>query len=168
MAKGKSTKAPLVPGQSPAARKEAMKTAKYGAPAMSPAERKKMDRIPGQSPAARSEAGRKIAMEKQSAQASAKSAGMAKKYASKIHVVKSGDTLSGIAKKNNVTVMQLKKWNPTAAERGIFAGTKIKVTGPSFKKPNKMTAADRGRDKGVSGQMNKLRGMSSNRMYGGK
>lgn len=168
MAKGKSTKKPLVAGQSPAARVSANKAAKYGAPAMSPAERKKLDRIPGQSPAARVEAGRKSTVATQSSQASAKAAGMAKKYATKVHVVKSGDTLSSIAKKNNLSVAQLKKWNPVAAERGIFSGTKIKITGPSFKKPNKMVAADRGRDKGMSGQMRNLRAMSANRMYGGK
>lgn len=125
-------------------------------------------RAAGQSPAMRKEIERKNAVKAQSKQASAKAAGMAKKYATKVHVVKSGDTLSAIAKKNNLTVAQLKKWNPVAAERGIFAGTKIKITGPSFVKPNKMVAADRGRDKGMSGQMNKFRASSANRMYGGK
>lgn len=115
-------------GQSPAARIAANKAAKYGAPAMSPADRKKLDRIPGQSPLAR-KAARKAAI---------------------THVVKSGDTLSAIAKKNNLTVAQLKKWNPVAAERGIFAGSKIKLSGPTFRKTNKQVPADRGTDKGMT------------------
>ena len=115
----------LVAGQSPAARKSASNAAKYGAPAMSPAQRKKMDRIPGQSPAARSEISRKNAAGTQAAQAAAKAAGMQKR--SGVVVVKSGDTLYAIAKANNTTVEKLKALNPEAAKRGIFSGSKVRV-----------------------------------------
>lgn len=51
------------------------------------------------------------------------SSGNSKKY----YTIKSGDTLSGIAKKYGTTVSQLQSWNGIKNANLIYAGTKIRV-----------------------------------------
>lgn len=70
----------------------------------------------------------------------------AKRTAAKTVTVKSGDTLSAIARRNRVTLAQLKKDNPglfTKAHRGgnlIFPGNKVKISAPAKKAAKKTTA----------------------------
>lgn len=49
---------------------------------------------------------------------------------SKVHTVKSGDTLSHIASRNGVTVANLKKWNSLSSDM-IYVGQKISINGKS-------------------------------------
>jgi LysM repeat protein len=66
---------------------------------------------------------------------------------SKSVTVKKGDTLSAIARRNKVTLAQLKKDNPglfTKAHRGgnlIFPGNKVKISSPVKKAAAKKTTA---------------------------
>lgn len=54
----------------------------------------------------------------------------------KIHVVKSGETLSAIARKFNTTVSELQKLNPDT-RNGLKAGSELKVPGKSEKQSGK-------------------------------
>ena len=50
-----------------------------------------------------------------------------KKEISKEHSVQKGETLYGIATKYEISVGDLKKWNPETAENGLKTGSKIKI-----------------------------------------
>ena len=56
-----------------------------------------------------------------------------------IYIVQGGDNLSGIARKNNVTVSEIKEWN-NLADNTVHAGAKLKVKGPSEDKPTEDVA----------------------------
>ena len=65
-----------------------------------------------------------------------------------VYRVKSGDTLSAIAKKYNTTVAQLNKLNPTIAQRrasgktGIFANSAIKIPSSSGTSSSKSKSSE--------------------------
>lgn len=54
-----------------------------------------------------------------------------KKSRQSSHVVKSGDTLSSIAKKYNVSIDDLKKWNKMTSSSKIVSGKKLVVNAPT-------------------------------------
>jgi len=49
------------------------------------------------------------------------------KSSAKYHNVKSGDTVSGLAKKYGSTIVQIKSWNKLDSKYTIYTGTKIRV-----------------------------------------
>ncbi|WP_162985944.1 LysM domain-containing protein [Virgibacillus sp. Bac330] len=57
-----------------------------------------------------------------------------KESTSKVYVVKSGDTLSGIAKRYGTTVAKLTQINGIKNPNKIYVGQKIKVTGSTARK----------------------------------